>query len=225
VPEEIASWESSAYAVEWAADDVLASLLQLPRRISFALVRDSGIDVGRIVDLGAGDGPYLECFLEAFPEARGIWVDANEGMRKLAEERLAAFGDRTDYVLHDVERLDELDVPEVDVIVTSRVLHHFSGDSLQRLYRRAYELLRPGGFLFNLDHVGAPGEWDERYRRIRHQFTGRRRDALRPHREDYPLPSAEAHLEWIARAGFETPDVAWRMFYTVLLVARRAPSA
>ena len=222
MPEEIASWESSAYAVEWAADDVLASLLQLPRRISFALVRDSGIDVGRIVDLGAGDGPYLESFLEAFPEARGIWVDANEGMRKLAEERLAAFGDRTDFVLHDVERLDELDVPEVDVIVTSRVLHHFSGDSLQRLYRRAYELLRPGGFLFNLDHVGAPGDWDGRYRRIRDQFTGPRKRELKPHRHDYPLPSADDHLRWIDAAGFETPDVAWRMFYTVLLVARRA---
>ena len=221
--DEIASWEESAYGVEWASDDVLAPLLQLPRRISTALVRDSGIDVRRVADLGSGQGAYLELFLEAFPEAHGLWIDANEGMRGLAEERLAS--DRVEFFLGDVERLGELDLPPLDVLTTSRVLHHFSPESLQRIYRTAHQLLRPGGFLFNLDHVGAPGDWDSSYRRIRREFTGARSTTLRPHRENHPLPSAEAHLEWIAAAGFATPDVAWRTFYTVLLVARRPSSA
>jgi SAM-dependent methyltransferase len=223
VAEQIESWESGAYAVEWASDDVLAGLLELPRRISTALVADSGIGVERIVDLGSGQGTYLDWFLRAFPSARGTWVDANGAMENLARERLAALGDRVDYVLADIERLDELDLGAADVITTSRVLHHFSAESLRRVYRVAHELLRPGGFLFNLDHVGAPGEWDARYRRIRDRFTGARRRELKPHRHDYPLPGPEEHLRWIADAGFETPDVAWRTFYTVLLVARRRP--
>ena len=219
--EQIESWESGAYAVEWASDDVLAGLLELPRRISIALVADSGIAVERIVDLGSGQGTYLDWFLRAFPSARGTWVDANEAMENLARERLADLGDRVDYVLADIERLAELDLGAVDVITTSRVFHHFSAESLQRVYRAAHDLLRPGGFLFNLDHVGAPGEWDPRYRGIRDQFTGARRRELKPHRHDYPLAGPDEHLGWIADAGFETPDVAWRTFYTVLLVARR----
>jgi SAM-dependent methyltransferase len=225
VTEELGSWESSAYAVEWASDDVLADTLRLPRRISTALVHDSGLPVRRVADLGSGQGTYLECFLDAFPEARGIWIDANEGMRELAAERLAGFGDRIEFVLADVEHFDRLELRDVDVVTTSRVLHHFRPDSLRRIYRTVRDALNPGGFLFNLDHVGAPGEWDRRYRAIREQFTGPRSRRVRPHRAEYPLPSADVHLESISSAGFERPDVAWRMFYTVLLVARRAPSA
>jgi SAM-dependent methyltransferase len=220
--EQLGSWESGAYAAEWASDDVLATLLELPRRISTALVADSGIEVGHVVDLGSGQGVYLEHFLRAFPEADGTWVDTNSAMRELAGERLAELGDRVSYTTGDVERLDELDLEPADVITTSRVLHHFSADSLQRLYGAAHELLVPGGFLINLDHIGAPGDWDKRYRRIRDQFTGPRRRELKPHRHDYPLAGPDEHLEWIAGAGFETPDIAWRTFYTVLLVARRA---
>ena len=221
----LGSWRSGDYAAEWASDDVLAGLLELPRRISTALVADAGLTVTHVVDLGSGQGTYLEHFLDAFADARGTWVDANEAMLDLARERLERFGDRVGFMLGDVERLDELELGPADVITTSRVLHHFSPESLERIYGRTHELLGPGGFLFNLDHVGAPGDWDARYRRIREHFTGPRKQELKPHRHDYPLPAADDHLTWIAGAGFDTPDVAWRTFYTVLLVARRAPSA
>ena len=221
--EPLGSWQSGAYALEWASEDVLAGLLELPRHISTALVADSGIDVRRVVDLGSGQGTYLERFLDAFPTADGTWVDANDAMRELAEERLAAFDGRIEYVLGDVERLDELELHRASVVTSSRVLHHFSAESLQRVYRAAHDLLEPGGFLFNLDHIGAPGDWDPRYRRIRDQFTGPRKSELKPHRHDYPLAGPDEHLRWIEAAGFETPDIAWRTFYTVLLVARRNP--
>ena len=217
----IESWQSPSYAVEWASDDVLAELLELPRRISTALVVDSGIGVSHVVDLGSGHGPYLELFLQTFPDARGTWVDANEAMRDLARERLAGFEGRVDYVLADVERIDAAGIERADVITTSRVLQHFSPESLQRIYRDVFATVAPGGFFFNLDHVGAPGEWDARYRRIRDQFTGPRQRELKPHRHDYPLAAAEEHLGWLANAGFELPDVAWRTFYSVLLAARR----
>jgi SAM-dependent methyltransferase len=219
--ERLESWQSE-YAVEWATDDVLADLLELPRRISVALVADADMSVRHVVDLGSGHGPYLEMFLRAFPSARGTWVDSSEEMRALAQERLGGLADRVGYILADVERLDDAGLEPAEVVVTSRVLHHFSPESLQRVYRAAFDLLTPGGFLFNLDHVGAPGDWDARYRRIREQFTRSRRRELKPHRHDYPLAGPDEHLEWISAAGFETPDVAWRTFYTVLLTARRS---
>jgi hypothetical protein len=106
-------------------------------------------------------------------------------------------------------------------VLTSRVLHHFSPESLQRLYRNVYGLLEEDGLLFNLDHVGAPDDWEQRYRRIRQQFTRARKKPLAPHRHDYPLSTTADHLRWIAEAGFGTADVPWRTLYTSLIAARK----
>jgi tRNA (cmo5U34)-methyltransferase len=219
--ERLESWHSREYVAQWTGDDVIAGMLELPRQISAALVRDAGVTVSHVVDLGSGQGPYLELFLRAFESARATWVDSSEAMGDLARERLADFGDRVTYVVADLERLDEIALDAADVFVSSRVLHHFSPESLSRIYRRVHELLVPGGFFFNLDHVGAPGDWEQRYRRIRAQFTGARRQALKRHRHDYPLAPVEQQLSRLTEAGFADPDIAWRMLYTALIVARK----
>jgi SAM-dependent methyltransferase len=219
--DRLESWHSGAYAEEWVSDDVLAGMLELPRKISAALVADAGVDVEHVVDLGSGHGPYLDVFLRTFPGAGGTWVDSSQAMEEHARERLASFGDRVRFVLADVERLAKADLETAQVVITSRVLHHFSPASLQRVYADAYRLLTDDGFLFNLDHVGATGDWEQRYRRIRRLFTGARRNPLAPHRHDYPLSTAADHLRWIAEAGFEAADVPWRTLYTALIAARR----
>ena len=215
------SFESTEYAAEWVGDDVLAELLDLPRRISAALVADAQIPVEHVLDIGSGHGPYLALFLRTFPEARGTWVDSSEAMRDLARAPLAEFGDRIRYVLADAERLEEAQLAPADVVLTSRVSHHFSPESLQRTYRALHDLVVPGGFFFNLDHIGPAEGWEARYRRIRPQFTGRRRRPLKPHRHDFPLRPVREHLAWLEDAGFETPDVPWRTLYTALIAARR----
>jgi SAM-dependent methyltransferase len=221
VPGRLGSWHSGDYVAEWAGDDVLAELLDLPRRISAALVADSGIDVRRVVDIGSGAGPYLDVLLRAFPSARGTWVDSSEPMQRLAREQLATFGDRVEYVIGDAERIEEVELPRAAVVVTSRMAHHLSPEALQRFYRGVFQLLEPGGFFFNLDHYGAPAGWEARYRRIRRQFTGPRKKALRPHRHDFPLSEPGQHLAWLESAGFEPGDIPWRTFYSALLAARR----
>jgi trans-aconitate methyltransferase len=219
--EGLGSWLSEDYVAEWVGDDVLADMLTLPRRISAALVADSGLQVSRVADLGSGHGPYLELLLDTFPQASGTWVDSSAAMLEQALAGLARFGDRIEYVLRDLEEIGEADVPPCEVVVSSRVLHHFSPESLQRFYRTAHELVVPGGFFFNLDHVGASAGWEQRYRSIRDQFTGARKRSLQRHRHDYPLSLADDHQRWLAEAGFEAPDLPWRTFYTVLVAARR----
>jgi SAM-dependent methyltransferase len=220
--QQLESWHSRDYVAQWAGEDVIADMLALPRSISAALVADSGIEVRHVVDVGAGPGAYLDVFLHAFPNARATWIDVSEAMEELGREGLADLGDRVTYVVGDAERLDELDVPPADVVVSSRALHHFSPESLEGFYRAAHQLVVPGGFVINLDHVGAPGDWEQAYRRIREQFTGARKRGLKPHRHDYPLAPADRHLVWMAAAGLEAPDVPWRMLYTALMVARKA---
>lgn len=219
--DELGSWHSPDYVLEWSGDDVLADILELPRRISAALVADAGVEVRRVVDLGSGAGSYLAVFLRSFAATRGTWVDASEPMERIARKELRPLADRVDYVRGDAEQIERLDLPGADVVVTSRMAHHFSPESLQKLYGAVLELLNPGGFFFNLDHFGAPPGWEQRYRRIREQFTGPRRSPLRRHRHDFPLMETGQHLAWLESAGFEPGDVPWRMFYSALLAARR----
>ena len=219
--ESLESWHSRRYVDQWAAEDVVADLLVLPQRMTVELLADAGIEVRHVIDLGSGPGGYLARLLRAFPDARGTWVDSSEPMRATAEEELADLGDRVDFVLGDVERLGELGLEQADVVVTSRVLHHFSPESIRRVYRHAYELLTPGGFLFDLDHIGAPGDWEQRYRRVRDRFTGARATPLKPHRHDFPLRLLEDRLGDAAAAGFEAPDAPWKTLYTALIAGRR----
>ncbi len=219
--EALGSWRSRDYARAWAAEDRVETLLELPRRISTAIVADAGVDVRHVVDLGSGPGGYLEHFLRAFPEAQGTWTDGSEAMRELAAERLASLGDRVAYEIVDAEALAETSLAPADVVVSSRMLHHLPPESIARVYRAVHALLRPGGFFFNLDHVGVPDGWESVYRRVRERFTGPRRERLAPHRHDYRLASPEEHLAWARQAGFAALDMPWRAFFTVLVAARR----
>src|SRR4051812_15917697 len=85
---ERGSWQSAAYVEAWAAEDVVDEMLTLPRRLTAMLVADAGIEVGHVVELGAGVGTYLEVLLDAFPTARATWVDASARMQELAHKRL-----------------------------------------------------------------------------------------------------------------------------------------
>jgi SAM-dependent methyltransferase len=224
MPEKLASWQENAYVADWVGDDVLADLLELPRRISTALVEASGVEVQHVVDLGSGHGPYLQLLLDTFPAARGTWVDSSPAMEPLARQSLEQFGNRVSYVLGDIEDIASLALEPAQLIVSSRAIHHFSHDSIARLYRAAYEVLTDEGWFFNLDHFGTPSDWKARYRAIRDRFTGPRKEPLRPHREPFELTVPEVQIQWLREAGFDA-DIPWRTFFTALLAARKAPRA
>jgi len=222
VSTELGSWESPDYVGQWLGEDVVATMLELPRQISVALVRDAGLDVEHVVDLGSGHGPYLELFLEAFPSARGTWVDSSPPMEEEARVRLERFDGRIRYVLADVRELEGIE--PASVVVSSRALHHLSHEALAALYRTLGTIVEPGGFVFNLDHVGAPGDLEQAYRRVRKLFTGERTQQLKPHRQDGPLARADEHAAWLEAGGFEHADIPWRTLYTALIAARKPAS-
>ena len=221
VRQDLPSWDSDEFVAAWIGQDVLADMLALPRRLTAALVADAEVDVSHVIDLGSGPGGYLAALLESFPGARGTWIDTSRTMEATARERLAAFGQRVEYRLGDIEALGALELSPAQVVVTSRVVHHFSRESIERFYRSACAIVEPGGWFFNLDHFASPDGWEPRYRRIRPRFTGKPKGDTPRHRHDHPFQRIRDHLDWIGQAGFEAPDVPWRTFYTALLAARR----
>ena len=215
-------WKDKQFATAWAEGDVVADLLALPRRIAAAVVALDRPDPQLIVDIGSGPGAFLSVFLDQFPAARGIWTDASAAMQEKAEAALAAYGDRVDYHLVDMTEIDAGVLPAgVDVVLTSRAVHHLDKTGLAAFYAAAAGLLAPGGWLVNLDHTG-PGEvWDARLRAARKAIIPPRAKGG-GHHHDGPLTSVADHHEALAAAGFTDYDTPWRGFFTVLFMARKA---
>jgi ubiquinone/menaquinone biosynthesis C-methylase UbiE len=216
----LGSWRSAAFVEAWASDDVVAAMLALPQRISTALVRDAGIDVEHVVDIGSGQGPYLAHMLGEFPDATGTWIDLSDAMLERARVALAPFGNRVEYVVAPAEELGGISLAPAQVVVSSRALHHLTPEALRAVYRDVRALVTPGGFFFNLDHVQSGGDWTPRYRRIRDEFTGARRTPLPRHGRPERFHDLGEQLEWLEAAGFAAVDVPWRTLYTALLAAR-----
>jgi cyclopropane fatty-acyl-phospholipid synthase-like methyltransferase len=201
----------------------MVAILELPMRISAALIHESGIQVRRVVDVGSGPGTFLRILLEEFPDAEGVWIDASDAMLARAEESLADLAPRVTFAVGDLREARSLPLSG-DVIVSARAVHHFLPETIEGFYRASREALSPGGFLCNLDHFATPGDWRERYKTIKRRFVPSSGGGSESHTHDSPPQLVRDHLEWLHASGFADPDVPWRLFWTALLVAR-APSS
>lgn len=220
-----AVWSDPQFAAAWLSTDPDGrnDMLALPRRIAAELVAYETSKPHLIVDVASGAGKFLAVLLEAFPSARGVWLDASETMLTQARPDLSAFSDRVDFRLGDMAELRAAGVPDnADIIATSRASHHLDRTELHAFYREAAGLLAPGGWLINLDHIGPEDAWNKRLRAVRQKFTGPRAPAAE-HHHNYPLPSPDDHLDGYRAAGISDVDIAWKAFITCLFIGRRAP--
>ena len=102
-----------------------------------------------------------------------------------------------------------------DAVVSALAIHNLdSVETVQRVYRDIFALLRPGGCLFNLDLLFPEGpELAALYRR----------DPTRDSRWDvYRYPAGlETQLRWLRHAGFSEVDCVWKDLEQGLLWATR----
>src|ERR1700722_1787260 len=127
-------WSDRDFARAWAEGDALRAMLDLPRRISAAVVAGERPEPSCVVAVGSGPGDYLAVFLQALPSARGLWTEASQAMLEQARERLAEFGDRVTYRIADMTDLADAVPDGVDVITTSRASHHLDRAGLLSFY-------------------------------------------------------------------------------------------
>lgn len=218
-----APWQETEFVTEWVKADSILGMLEFPRRIAAAIVREARPRTTKLLDVGSGTGEFLSVFLDEFPDATGVWTDASPAMLDIAKERLAHYGDRVEYRLVDMTAIADAGLPtDVDVVMTSRAAHHLDRAGLFRFYADAGTLLAPGGWLVNLDHIGPRDEsWDTLLRTVRKRFQPPAK-AARPHHHDYPLTSVRDHDEALDAAGFTDHETAWRGLITCLFAARKA---
>lgn len=109
---------------------------------------------GRLLDLGAGSGRFLERALKRNPALHGVWVDASPAFLAVAQRRLAPMADRMTYLLSTLEDPweDQLGGP-VQAITSMSAIHHLESDDKRALYQRCHAALAPGGWFLNCDEM------------------------------------------------------------------------
>ena len=192
-------------------DEQVAILLRVARRFVPKL--------GRILDLGCGDGLLARAVLSEFPTAHALLIDHSQPMLRRAHEAMSPFSGRCEIGHGDLsESLPGLvgDGP-FDLIVSGYAIHHLPTARKRSLYQEVFELLRPGGLFINIEHVASAtpdleAVYDKAY--IDHivAVTGRDQAEVqreyhgRPDKADNILEPVEAQVGWLRAAGFEQAD-------------------
>ncbi len=212
-------WNDPARVDRWVARDARRPVLRTARELAVALV---GLETQplAVLELAGGAGTFLAEFLDAFPAARGLWSDGSREMERHARTTLARFGDRVDYLVADM-RDPGVAHASADVVVCARATHGLGSAELGPFYQEVVRILRPGGWLVNLDHVATAEAWAPRYDRVTPRFYDQSGTSGRVRAKNRGAHTRAAHLDALAAAGLVEADTPWRLLSTVLLLARR----
>ena len=103
--------------------------------------------VGRVLDVGTGDGRLLSVILAENPSAYGVGLDFSPVMLEYARSQFA--GNKNVQI---VEANLDRSLPELgtfDAVVSSFAIHHCSHERKRSLYEEIYKMLTPGGVFCN----------------------------------------------------------------------------
>jgi SAM-dependent methyltransferase len=197
---------------EWHEPEAVARWLETRRRLAPAEEAEAVImdyllpaTLGRVLDLGTGDGHLIAAVLERRPTATGVGLDVSVRLLELARAR---FDDASQVALRGHDLMDPLpaDVGRFDAAVSGLAIHHLADDRKRSLFGEVCSLLLPGGVFCVLDVVASPTP--ELHERAQAALGFGPEDQ---HRSDQPARLDE-QLLWLRQAGFDHVDCFWKWF-------------
>jgi tRNA (cmo5U34)-methyltransferase len=170
--------------------------------------------VGRVLDLGCGDGEVVGRVLAARPDAQAVAADFSaEMLRRVRERFVEALNVRI--VEHDLDAPLPGDWGTFDVVVSAFAIHHVVDERKRALYAEVYDRLAPGGVFLNLEHVASATP------ELHEAFLATLGTALEDDDPSNQLAPVELQLEWLRAIGFEQVDCHWKWRELALLAASR----
>ena len=174
---------------------------------------DAGFEV---LDLGAGTGLFSQQVLQKFPNAHFVLIDLAEDMLAAAKNRFAGRQTQFEFIAEDYCSLDY--VGRFDLVISSLSIHHLEHTSMQALFLRIYEALRPGGTFINVDQIKAPTVqleefyWQTWLEMVRSRGAGQDKiQASIQRRKIYDRDATlQDQLNWLGEAGFQLVDCVYK---------------
>jgi tRNA (cmo5U34)-methyltransferase len=181
--------------------------------------RDEGYDavlellpstIGRVLDLGTGDGYVVSLIRQVHPHAAAVAADFSTEMLDAARARF-----------HDIEGVEvvehDLDDPlpaswgTFDAVVSAFAIHHLVDARKRALYGEVFDRLNHGGVFCNLEHVASPSP------ELHVAFLTAIGSALLNDDPSNKLVPVEAQLAWLREIGFVHVDCHWKWRELALL--------
>jgi SAM-dependent methyltransferase len=161
--------------------------------------------LGRVLDLGTGDGHLIAAVHGRWPTAAAVGLDLSEGLLDLARRR---FDDTSQVAWRAHDLMDPLpsDVGRFDAVVSGLAIHHLADDRKRSLFGEVFSLLEPGGVFCVLDVVASPTP--ELHERAQAALGFGPEDQ---HPSDQPARLDE-QLLWLRQVGFDHVDCFWKWF-------------
>jgi tRNA (cmo5U34)-methyltransferase len=160
-------------------------------------------EVGRILDLGSGDGHMIAVLRERWPDAAAIGLDLSPALVDAAQQRFVG-AKEVRVEAHDLMQPLPRTLGQFDVVVSALAIHHLPDERKRGLFSEVFELLRPDGVFYDLDVVTAPTAEIHALSQAAFGFDGRQQDP-----SDQPA-RLEDQLSWLREAGFGNVDCFWK---------------
>jgi len=196
------------------------------------------LEVGRVLDLGAGDGFAAASIMDRYPLTHLVLVDFSPPMLEAARGHFTDAPFPVEYVEGDLR--EDSWWPDVqrsgpfDLVISRYAIHHIADELKQKLYAQVFQFLRPGGVFINIEHVksGSP-VLQEAFDRlmiegiVRQGATEQTREEIvssyraRQDKDVNILAPVETQLEWLRASGFADVDCVFKLFELAVLTGRR----
>lgn len=224
-------------------DDVRGGVPHAADQIDMMLrvVAARSVPVERFVDLGCGSGVLARAVLAHYPKAAAVLVDFSEPMLAEARTALATHRPPPQFVRADLAGPAWRDAVQLaapfDLVVSGYAIHHLQDVRKRALYREIHDLLAPGGFFLNVEHVASSTPWVEQvandllidslhaFHRSRGGTKTRAEVAgefvHRPDKAANILVLVEEQCDWLRQIGFEDVDCFFKVFELAVFGGRR----
>jgi tRNA (cmo5U34)-methyltransferase len=169
--------------------------------------------VGRVLDLGTGDGRLLALVKRARRVTEAMALDFSPAMIEAVGKRFS--GDSSVSIF--THNLDQ-PLPALcnfDAVISSFAIHHLVHERKRELYAEIFKTLNPGGVFCNLEHVASPTP------RLHEEFLNRIGFTVENEDPSNKLIDVETQLKWLREIGFADVDCHWKWRELALLAGRR----
>lgn len=196
-----AEWKDLQRAEDWPSfREQLAHAGEAERMLVEHLIRG---EVGRVLDLGTGEGHMIALLRERWPDAAAVGLDLSPALVESARRR---FRDAAGVGIeaHDLMQPLPDALGRFDVVVSALAIHHLPDERKRELFGEVLGLLRPGGCFYDLDVVAAPTAELHELSQSAFGFDDGQQDP-----SDQPA-RLDDQLLWLREAGFADVDCFWK---------------